>query len=300
MPPPQAVLITGTSAGGIGSALALAFQARGLRVFATARTPSKASHLASLPNVSILPLDVTSPASIAAAVEAVSVATEGRGLDILVNNSGTGYSMPLLDADLEEGRRCFEVNVWGTLALLQAFGAQIVGRKGVVVNISSVGGELYTPWIGLYDFSFSQACLYAASKAATTCLSETLRLELAPFGVKVITAMVGTVRSTFLSNNSSCTLPSDSLYAPIQTKIADAAAGKIYPGGMDVDTFAKRLVSDVLGGSTGRVWRGNVATVVRFISSFLPTFIVDHLILGGQGMDELNSSIRTKGVGKKA
>lgn len=144
----KTVLVTGTSAGGIGSAIVTAFSEHNCRIFATARNPAKAAHLASLPGVEILSLDVTSTDSVMAAVEAVSAKTGGKGLDVLVNNAGTGYTMPLIDADLDEGKRLFETNLWGMLAMVKAFVPLLVKARGTVVNISSVGGVVYTPWIG--------------------------------------------------------------------------------------------------------------------------------------------------------
>lgn len=85
---PKTVLITGCSAGGIGDALAQAFHRRGLRVFATARSPSKIQHLKEM-GMHVLSLDVTDPRSLEAAVETVETTTGGT-LDILVNNSGVG------------------------------------------------------------------------------------------------------------------------------------------------------------------------------------------------------------------
>ena len=269
--PFKTVLITGASAGGIGSALAIAFQRRNFHVFAAVRTPQKAAHLASLPNVTLLSLDVTSPTSIATAVEYFKQKTDGKGLDILVNNSGVGYTMPLVDASLGEGRKLFEVNFWGMLAMVQAFvPLLIIGKHGgTVLNISSVGGEVHTPWIGLYS----------ASKAATTSFSETLRLELAPLNVKVVTAMVGTVTSKFFVNTPELQLPPNSYYQPIQKQIAAIATGKNITKAMDGDTFAARVVADVLGGKEGRIWRGSTATAVRYVSKFVPTFIVVSLFL---------------------
>ena len=84
----KSVLITGCSEGGIGDALAQAFHRRGLCVFATARNPAKAEHLKAR-GMDVLPLDVTSPSSLEAAVETVKAATGGT-LDFLVNNSGAG------------------------------------------------------------------------------------------------------------------------------------------------------------------------------------------------------------------
>ena len=143
----KSVLITGCSAGGIGSALAEAFQKRNLHVFATARTPSKMSHLEKLPNVTLLTLDVTSASSIAAAVEAVRAKTGGK-LDYLVNNSGRGFVMPTLDVNMEEAKRIFDVNFWAVLAVTQAFAPLLIAAQGTIVNISSLIGHLNVVWMG--------------------------------------------------------------------------------------------------------------------------------------------------------
>ena len=144
----QSVLVTGTSAGSIGAALAASFANEGLTVFATVRDRSKIEpSLAARPNVHILLLDVTSTASIAAAVEAVSARTHGS-LDYLVNNAGAGYTTPLADVDLDKARQLFEVNFWGVMAMTRAFLPLLVKAKGTVVNISSVGAVVHTPWIG--------------------------------------------------------------------------------------------------------------------------------------------------------
>ena len=110
---PESVLITGCSNGGIGHALARSFAERRLTVFATARSTSNITGLEHYSNVHVLELDITQPASIAAAVEAVKEKA-GR-LDYLVNNAGRGYFMPVIDADIEESKKVFEVNFWGTL-----------------------------------------------------------------------------------------------------------------------------------------------------------------------------------------
>jgi NAD(P)-dependent dehydrogenase (short-subunit alcohol dehydrogenase family) len=150
------ILITGCSAGGIGSALASSLASRGHHVFATLRNPSKISpELSSLSNVTVLALDVTDSSSIASAVESVAKVTGGKGLDILVNNAGIGYTMPLVDTDIEEGKRLFDTNVWGALAMTKAFMDLLVQASGAVVNISSVGGEVNTPWHGKSIISFS-------------------------------------------------------------------------------------------------------------------------------------------------
>lgn len=121
----RTVLITGCSEGGIGHALAEEFHRRGLRVFATARNLGKVEHLRALAGLEIIQLDVADPASVRAAADEVRTRTGGV-LDYLVNNAGQGYQVPLLDANLDEGRKLFEVNLWGLLAVTQAFAPLLV------------------------------------------------------------------------------------------------------------------------------------------------------------------------------
>lgn len=146
-PKPKTILITGCSAHGIGAALALNLALRGHFIFATARSPTKIpKSLTSLENVRVLPLDVTDQATIADAMRAV--AEHGRGLDILVNNAGAGYTMPLLEADMDRVMEVSETNVWGPLRVIQACSDLLVASKGRIINISSAGAAVHTPWIG--------------------------------------------------------------------------------------------------------------------------------------------------------
>jgi 1-acylglycerone phosphate reductase len=139
----KSVLITGCSAGGIGPALAFAFQKRGYHVFATARNTGKIpAELKNLPNVETITLDVTSAPSIAAAVEAATDRTGGR-IDVIVNNGGGGYTTPLLDVDVAKAKALYEVNFFGVVAMTQAFAPALIKAKGAVVNISSISGLVY-------------------------------------------------------------------------------------------------------------------------------------------------------------
>ena len=142
----KSVLITGCSRGGIGFALGESFQRQGFRVFASARTLSKMSPLEELPNVSLLALDVTSSSSIAAAVKTIESETGGK-LHCLVNNAGYLYVMPALDVDLVEAKRVFDVNLWGALAMIKAFGPFLSAAKGSIINISSMSGCFGVPWM---------------------------------------------------------------------------------------------------------------------------------------------------------
>ncbi|KAJ5128076.1 hypothetical protein N7448_008855 [Penicillium atrosanguineum] len=140
------ILITGCSANGIGAAIALALARKGHHIFATARKLSKIPvSLSSISNVTLVQLDVTSPKSITEAVRVVE--DYGVGLDILINNAGIGYTMPLLDVDIETAQRTYDTNVWGVLRVTQAFAPLLLRNKGKIVTLSSVGGVTNTPWI---------------------------------------------------------------------------------------------------------------------------------------------------------
>ncbi|GKZ79665.1 hypothetical protein AnigIFM56816_003868 [Aspergillus niger] len=124
-----------------------------------------------LENVQVLPLEVTDSDTIADAVRAVR--KHGQGLVILVYNAGTGYTMPLSEVDLDRAKAVYNANVWGLLRLVRAYSDLLVAAKGRMVNMSSVGAVVDTPWIGIYS----------SSKAAVTQFSKTLRLEFSPLGV---------------------------------------------------------------------------------------------------------------------
>lgn len=143
----KSVLITGCSTGGIGWAMAKTFHERGFYVFATARDVSRTGILTDLENIEILELDVTIPKTISQCKERVTKRTGGR-LDVLVNNAGVEFNSPLLDTDIDEAKKLFDVNVWGPLAMVQAFAPLLVEAKGVVFNQSSIDGALNMVWAG--------------------------------------------------------------------------------------------------------------------------------------------------------
>ncbi|KAJ5557155.1 NAD(P)-binding protein, partial [Penicillium frequentans] len=255
------ILITGCSVNGIGAALALALARKGHHVFATARTLSKIPEsLVSLSNVTSVQLDVTSSESV---IEAVRVVEDhGVGLDVLINNAGIGYTMPLLDVDIEIAQRTYDANLWGVLRMSQAFAPLLLRSRGRIVTLSSIGGVTNTPWIGIYT----------SSKSAITTISETLRLELAPIGINVLTVMVGTVTTSFHSNEPEVSLPSSSIFLGVRDTIAQWASGQAGPRGCPVQTFADSIVDDIMGKS-GMIWRGPNSTLLWFASKWMPEWL---------------------------
>ncbi|KAK1760200.1 hypothetical protein QBC47DRAFT_408295 [Echria macrotheca] len=278
--PSKSILVTGCSAGGIGAGLALALAKRGHHVFATARDTSKiASDLSTLSNVTVLSLDVTSAESAAAAARAV--ADSGRGLDILVNNAGLGHVLPILDLDIDRAQRVFDTNFWGVVRTVQAFSDLIIASRGRIVNVSSIGSVVNVPWISIYT----------ASKAALNNFSEVLRLELAPFGVTVMTVMSGTVDSKWDVNNQAVNLKPGSRYEAIRGFIEKWANGQAKPAGCSIEEYAEVVVGEILGQRSGLVWRGPQSSAIKFIAHWMPQWVMDYFMSMNQGLKELSSFV---------
>ena len=135
-------------------------------------------------------LDVTDDASIKNAVSLIDEHTGGHGLDVLVNNAGYGHSGPAEFHSVEEWRGQFETNVFGLVAVTQAFLPKMRERgSGRIINVSSVVSRI--------AFQFQAA--YCASKWAVEGFNDALRREVSPFGVSVVSIQPGVIRTEFQS-----------------------------------------------------------------------------------------------------
>lgn len=143
----QFVLITGCSDGGLGAALATAFHERGYRVFATSRNLRTMPQVSNLSGARVLQLDITGAADLQAAKTAVSEES-GGSLSYLINCAAHNHFMPLLDENIEDAKSIHDTNVWGPLAVTQAFVPLLIKAKGTIVFITSVAGYLNTPYQG--------------------------------------------------------------------------------------------------------------------------------------------------------
>ncbi|KAK9423447.1 hypothetical protein SUNI508_14027 [Seiridium unicorne] len=274
----ESVLITGCSDGGIGSALAIVFQQRGFHVFATARDTSKMSNLSGLHNVTLLTLDVVKAADVKAVVEVVTKQTGGT-LNYLVNNAGRNHFMPILDESIDVVKSLFDTNFFGPIAITQAFAPLLITSKGAAVYITSISGYLNIPYMGTYS----------ASKKSIEIVADTLRLELAPFGVdvlEVVTGAVGTNGQTYFGDFK---LPSKSLYKSIEHTIAGRAQGNDGLPRMDASEYASVVVDEITKRTTGRFWYGNNAEAVKMgtTATAVPQSAMDAGAVIGTGLDSL-------------
>jgi NAD(P)-dependent dehydrogenase (short-subunit alcohol dehydrogenase family) len=182
----KTALVTGASSG-IGEETAKGLLAAGFTVFAGARRVERMQPLAAA-GARLLALDVTDDASMIAAVKTILEET-GR-IDVLVNNAGYGSYGSLEDVPLEEARRQFDVNVFGLARLTQlVLPTMRAQRSGRIVNVSSIGGKFGGPF----------GAWYHATKFAVEGLSDSLRMELHPFGIDVVVIEPGAITTEWNS-----------------------------------------------------------------------------------------------------
>lgn len=194
------ILITGCSSG-FGLATARLFLDRGWNVVATMRTPRQ-DLLPASEHLRILPLDVTDPDSIARTM------ADAGPIDVLANNAGVGAPVPVELTTPETARALFETNTLGTLAMTQAALTDFRRRRtGVIINVTSTVTLRPLPLVGVYR----------ASKAAVNAFTESLALEVKPFGVRVHLVLPGRSPETRFGANASPHLRGldDPDYAPM-------------------------------------------------------------------------------------
>ena len=181
----RSVLITGTSTG-IGRAAAVSLANDGWHVYAGVRSDDDAAAVeaAASGDVTAVKLDVTDPSSVASAVELIGGDTGAR-LDGLVNNAGVYLGGPLEFMTRREIERTYAVNVVGLLEVTRACLPMLRAARGRIVNVSSISGLVALPGVSVY----------AGSKHAVEAITDSLRVELAGFGVHVSSVEPGSVRT---------------------------------------------------------------------------------------------------------
>ncbi len=178
------VLITGASSG-IGKTCAEQLHAKGYRVYGTSRRATAAATRSS-GSFQLIAMDVTSEDSVTQAIQSI-VSREGR-LDVVFNNAGDGIAGSVEDTSIEEAQQQLDTNFFGTLRVCRA-ALPVMRRQGagLILNVSSLGGLVGLPFQGLYS----------ASKFAVEGMTEVLRMEVRPFGVRVALIEPGDFRTGF-------------------------------------------------------------------------------------------------------
>ncbi len=257
-------LITGCSSG-IGRALAEVFKNAGYEVWASARKVEDVAALTAA-GFTAVQLDVNDSAALEQLAEQIN--QQRGGLDVLINNAGYGAMGPLLDGGVPAMQRQFETNVFSIVGVTRALFPVLRRTKGLVVNIGSVSGILVTPFAGAY----------CASKAAVHALSDALRMELAPFGIRVMEVQPGAIESSFAKNaghEAEQLITEQSPWFPLREGIrARAKASQDKP--TPAREFAEGLLRAVQQSKPPRLIRlGNGSRALPLLAGLLPKGLLE-------------------------
>ncbi|KAL1675124.1 hypothetical protein EV122DRAFT_281378 [Schizophyllum commune] len=280
----KTVLITGCSEKSIGDALAREFFARGFRVFATSRSLKTMESLEK-DGIETIKLDITDDDDVSRVANEISKRTGGT-LDILVNNAGVGYSSSVADADMKKVRQLFDINVIGHYAVTRAFIPLLIeADRGTILFTSSIASILYMP--------YNRA--YGASKAAINALADTLRVELAPFGVKVVSLVTGMIVSNLAPRlNFDEVFPESSIYKPVEHSFRDVFA-RGTKGSTPTHVYAKAVVDEALKKSPAPwFWTGALSYLAWFLSVFAWRGGLDGIVSKQYGLNKLADIVRAQ------
>ncbi|KAI0639988.1 NAD-P-binding protein [Trametes polyzona] len=230
------VLVTGCSRGGIGFALCEEFASRGCIVYAAARRLESMNGFTHENIHPLAPVDVTDDANVREAVDTV-ISREGH-IDVLVNNAGVGNTGAVIDVDMQEIINTFNTNVFSVVRMAKAVIPHMASRKkGTIVNIGSIAGEIPVPWGGIYG----------ASKAALHSITDALYMECIPLHINVVLVAPGGVKSNIAANQvERVKLPENSLYADYMDAILTKLNLSQGSNSMPADKFSQKVVGAVL------------------------------------------------------
>lgn len=262
------VLITGASAG-IGKATAIYLAKKGYNVYGAARRVNKMQDLM-VHGIKPIQLDVTDDTSATACVE--QILKEAGSIDILVNNAGFGSEGAIEDVPLKDAKYQMEVNVFGAMRLSQLVLPKMrENRYGKIVNISSVGGKIALPLGGWYH----------ASKFAIEALSDSMRMEVKPFGIDVIVVEPGGVKSEWgdIAIESLLRVSGNSAYKAM-VHGAEKSFKRTESNNSEPIVIAKLIEKGINARQPKtRYAGGSMANMLLFLRSILSDKMFDRLIL---------------------
>jgi NAD(P)-dependent dehydrogenase (short-subunit alcohol dehydrogenase family) len=262
-------LVTGASSG-MGKTIAGRLIADGYLVYVAARNVEKMADLAELGAI-LLRMDISKDEDIVAAVRAIT--ERSGGVDVLVNNAGFGLYGPVEEIPLDEARYQFEVNVFGPARLTQLLLPAMRARgAGTIVNITSMGGKIYTV-LGAW---------YHATKHALEGWSDSLRLELEPFGIRVVVIEPGLIETGFGDAASRGILERSGTgpYGKLAQSVA-ASIDRSYGRGQGTDP---KVIADIIGDAVRsarpktRYAAGKYAKMMIWVRKWLGDRAFDRLI----------------------
>ncbi|MDX1478868.1 MAG: oxidoreductase [Saprospiraceae bacterium] len=266
----QVILITGASSG-IGKATALQLLRERHIVYGAARRLEQMAELEEAGGHA-LEMDITDTAQITAAVEQI-IREQGR-IDVLINNAGFAVYGAVEDVPLQDARKQFDVNLFGMAEVTRAVLPQMREQQdGRIINVSSMGGKIYTP-LGAW---------YHASKHAVEGWSDCLRLELKAFNIKVIVIEPGLIATNFgdVMTGPMMRYSGEGPYAKWATAVAQTTEatyekkGASSPPGVVAKTIQKAIAAPK---PKTRYVTGKMARQLLLVRKFLGDRIFDKII----------------------
>ncbi len=271
------VLITGASSG-IGMAIALTLAEKGCQVWGTTRNLSKVQNLPEQLKQSIkfLQMDVTKDNSVRSGC--AQFLKEAGGIDILINNAGFGVFGPLEEFPIEKTKEIFDTNYFGALRLIKEIVPVMRDqRKGLIINITSLAGKFVIPF----------QVHYSSTKFALNALTEGLRQELRPFGIKVVAVEPGDINTNF-NNVTQFGIAEDSPYkkwADVCWRVIDVNMQKSPPPQVIADKVVEVIKKK---NPRTRYPAGDfLSTKFPAIARFVPSRVKEKLIRIFYGVDFL-------------
>lgn len=266
----KVILVTGASSG-MGKEMALQLVKEGYTVYGAARRVEKMQDI--LQNGGhVLALDITEEVSMVKAVQQIII-EQGR-IDVLLNNAGYAIYGAVEDTTLDDARRQFEVNLFGLARITQLVLPHMREKKsGTIINISSMGGKMYTP-LGAW---------YHATKHALEGWSDCLRLELKQFGIHVVVIEPGVIRTEFADVMAQPMLKrsGNTVYAILAKAVANATENTYKEAASSPPTLVAQTVSRVVKTQEPktRYVVGKRARLLLFIRKYFGDRIFDMVIM---------------------
>ncbi|MCM3575078.1 SDR family oxidoreductase [Mesobacillus subterraneus] len=270
----KTAIVTGCSSG-FGELIAIELAKKGYNVIATMRNLKKQDTLLKLgavesvtDKITVFELDVTQKQSI----EELKAFVESLvSVDLLVNNAGYAQGGFCEELSVEEYRNQFETNFFGVIAVTQAILPSMrKQRSGKIINMSSISGR----------FGFPGLSAYAASKHALEGYSESLRLELKPFGIDVVLIEPGSYRTNIWKSIENVSIPINSPYELLKNSIMDnLTAGKdSYGDPHDVARLAAMIASNESQPNLRYPIGKGVRTMIH-LKNYLPWKTIERIVL---------------------
>lgn len=270
----ELVVVTGASTG-MGAATARELASKGFHVLAGVRRDVDADALRAEgiePHI----LDIAVESDVVAIADRVAHDGLHRSLRALINNAGIAVNAPVETLPMAEWRRQFEVNLFGHIAITQALLPALLRSSGTVVNISSVGGKVALPTYGAY----------AGSKFALEAVSDSLRREVADFGVKVVVVEPGAVktkmaeRGVATADRLNATMTADQLHRYRDLTAAISAQARSFTtGGVPAERAAKVIAkAATVDKPRTRYTIGRDAAVLIRLGRVIPDRLLDRIL----------------------